>query len=73
MMGPCRIKADEGPASRGICGANAWTIVARSVGLMILTGCASHAQHGNHIAHILEMIAEGHAPDYSIKDPGKLH
>ncbi|HBV97137.1 MAG: carbon monoxide dehydrogenase [Peptococcaceae bacterium BICA1-7] len=72
MMGPCRIKSDEGPASRGICGANEWTIVARSVGLMILTGCASHAQHGNHIAHVLHMIADGHAPDYSIKDPEKL-
>ncbi|SFH30337.1 Ni-dependent carbon monoxide dehydrogenase precursor [Desulfotomaculum arcticum] len=72
MMGPCRIKAEEGPASRGICGANSWTIVARSVGLMILTGCASHAQHGNHIAHVLHMISEGHAPDYSIKDPEKL-
>ncbi|MGB9802330.1 anaerobic carbon-monoxide dehydrogenase catalytic subunit [Desulfofundulus sp.] len=72
MMGPCRIKAEEGPASRGICGANSWTIVARSVGLMILTGCASHAQHGNHIAHTLELISEGKAPDYSIKDPDKL-
>jgi len=72
MMGPCRIKSDEGPASRGICGANEWTIVARSVGTMILTGCASHAQHGNHIAHVLHMIADGHAPDYSIKDPEKL-
>ncbi|MFA7467902.1 MAG: anaerobic carbon-monoxide dehydrogenase catalytic subunit [Desulfotomaculaceae bacterium] len=72
MMGPCRIKADEGPASRGICGANAWTIVARSVGLMILTGCASHAQHGNHISHVMHMIADGHAPDYSLKDPAKL-
>ncbi|SFR17893.1 anaerobic carbon-monoxide dehydrogenase catalytic subunit [Desulfoscipio geothermicus] len=73
MMGPCRIKADEGPASRGICGANVWTIVARSVGLMILTGCASHAQHGNHIAHVLHMVSEGHAPDYSIKDVDKLY
>ncbi|MFZ5597410.1 MAG: anaerobic carbon-monoxide dehydrogenase catalytic subunit [Bacillota bacterium] len=72
MMGPCRIKSDEGPGSRGICGANAWTIVARSVGTMILTGCASHAQHGNHIAHVLHMISEGHAPDYSIKDTEKL-
>ncbi len=72
MMGPCRIKAEEGPASRGICGANSWTIVARSVGVMILTGCASHAQHGNHIAHTLEMVAEEKAPDYSIKDPEKL-
>jgi carbon-monoxide dehydrogenase catalytic subunit len=72
MMGPCRIKAEEGPASRGICGANSWTIVARSVGLMILTGCASHSQHGHHIAHTVHMLTEGHAPDYSIKDPVKL-
>ncbi len=72
MMGPCRIKAEEGPASRGICGANSWTIVARSVGLMILTGCASHAQHGNHITHTMHMIAEGDAPDYEIKDEDKL-
>ncbi|WP_066638216.1 anaerobic carbon-monoxide dehydrogenase catalytic subunit [Desulfolucanica intricata] len=72
MMGPCRIKSDEGPGSRGICGANSWTIVARSVGLMILTGCASHAQHGNHIAHTLHMVAEGKVTDYSIKDPKKL-
>lgn len=72
MMGPCRIKSEEGPASRGICGANSWTIVARSVGLMILTGCASHAQHGNHIAHTMHMIAEGEAPDYQIKDADKL-
>lgn len=72
MMGPCRIKSDEGPASRGICGANEWTIVARSVGLMILTGCASHAQHGNHIAHTLHMITEGEAPDYEVKDKQKV-
>lgn len=72
MAGPCRIKAEEGPGSKGICGASPWTIVARSVGLMILTGCASHAEHGNHIAHALLELAEGHAPDYSIKDPDKL-
>ena len=72
MMGPCRIKSDEGPGSRGICGANSWTIVARSVGVMILTGCASHAQHGNHISHTVHMVAEGHAKDYTVKDPAKL-
>ncbi|WP_066635919.1 anaerobic carbon-monoxide dehydrogenase catalytic subunit [Desulfolucanica intricata] len=72
MMGPCRIKSDEGPGSRGICGANAWTIVARSVGTMILTGCASHGQHGNHISHTVHMVAEGKTKAYSIKDPAKL-
>ncbi|MDQ0287773.1 carbon-monoxide dehydrogenase catalytic subunit [Desulfofundulus luciae] len=72
MMGPCRIKADEGPASKGICGASVWTVVARSVGLMLLTGAASHSEHASHMAHTLLECAEGHAPDYSIKDPDKL-
>ena len=72
MMGPCRIKSDEGPGSRGICGANSWTIVARSVGVMILTGCASHGQHGNHISHTVHLVAEGKIKDYSIKDSAKL-
>lgn len=73
MAGPCRIKADDGPGSRGICGASPWTIVARSVGLMILTGAAAHSEHGNHIAHTLLEMAEGHAPDYTIKDKEKLY
>src|SRR5688572_10136887 len=38
MMGPCRITAEEGPKSKGICGADAWTIAARSTGTMLLTG-----------------------------------
>ncbi|OAT85708.1 anaerobic carbon-monoxide dehydrogenase catalytic subunit [Desulfotomaculum copahuensis] len=72
MAGPCRIKAEEGPASRGICGASVWTVVARSVGLMLLTGAASHSEHASHIAHTLHEFVEGHAPDYGIKDPDKL-
>jgi carbon-monoxide dehydrogenase catalytic subunit len=72
MMGPCRIKADEGPASKGICGASVWTVVARSVGLMLLTGAASHSEHASHMAHTLLECAEGHAPDYTVKDPDKL-
>jgi len=72
MAGPCRIKAEEGPGSKGICGASHWTIVARSVGLMLLTGAASHSEHAHHIAETLLKTAEGHAPDYSVKDPAKL-
>ncbi|WP_104370536.1 anaerobic carbon-monoxide dehydrogenase catalytic subunit [Desulfocucumis palustris] len=73
MMGPCRIKADEGPASKGICGASHWTIAARSTGLMLLTGAASHSEHASHMAHTLLEASEGHAPDYGVKDPEKLH
>ncbi|MHB1126301.1 MAG: anaerobic carbon-monoxide dehydrogenase catalytic subunit [Bacillota bacterium] len=72
MMGPCRIKSGEGPGSRGICGASAWTIVARSVGTLILTGAASHCEHSRHIAHVLLDVAEGNAPDYKITDTNKL-
>lgn len=72
MMGPCRIKADEGPASRGICGANAWTIAARSTGTMLLTGAAAHCEHARHIAHTLLEVAEGKVKDYAVKDGNKL-
>jgi len=72
FMGPCRIKSDEGPASRGACGASAWTIVARSVGTLILTGAASHSEHARHIADALLELSEGKAPDYQIKDAAKL-
>ncbi|GAW91833.1 carbon-monoxide dehydrogenase, catalytic subunit [Calderihabitans maritimus] len=72
MMGPCRIKADEGPASKGICGASAWTIVARSVGTLIATGAASHCEHARHIAHTVLEMAEGKTPDYGVTDGAKL-
>lgn len=72
MAGPCRIKTGDGPGSRGICGASVWTIVARNVGLMLLTGAAAHGEHGNHIAHTLVEMAAGKAPDYSVKDEAKL-
>ncbi|NTW05378.1 MAG: anaerobic carbon-monoxide dehydrogenase catalytic subunit, partial [Peptococcaceae bacterium] len=72
MMGPCRIKSDEGPGSKGICGASHWTIAARSTGLLLLTGAASHSEHASHIAHTLLEYTEGKAPDFGIKDHDKL-
>jgi carbon-monoxide dehydrogenase catalytic subunit len=72
MMGPCRIKSDEGPGSKGICGASHWTIAARSTGLLLLTGAASHSEHASHIAHTLLEYTEGKAPDFGIKDQDKL-
>ncbi|MCL2338280.1 MAG: anaerobic carbon-monoxide dehydrogenase catalytic subunit [Firmicutes bacterium] len=73
MAGPCRVTDDDGPRSRGICGASVWTIAARSTGLMLLTGAASHSEHAVHMAHTLYESVKGHAPDYSIKDADKLH
>lgn len=72
IMGPCRVKFEEGPASRGICGASAWTIVARSVGTLILTGAASHCEHSRHIAETLLDSVTGKANDYGITDKEKL-
>lgn len=72
MMGPCRVTADTGPKSKGICGADAWTIAARSTGTMLLTGAAAHCEHARHIAHTVLEAAEGKAADYKITDPKKL-
>ena len=73
MMGPCRVTADTGPKSKGICGADAWTIAARSTGTMLLTGAAAHCEHARHMAHTVLEMAEGKAPDYKITDSKKLH
>ncbi len=72
MMGPCRVTADTGAKSKGICGADAWTIAARSTGTMLLTGAAAHCEHARHMAHTVLEMAEGKAPDYKITDVKKL-
>jgi len=72
MAGPCRIKAEEGPGSKGICGASAWTIAARSTGLMLLTGAASHSEHAQVILETVHKTAHGKTRDYNLKDTDKL-
>lgn len=72
IQGPCRIKAEEGPASKGICGATAYTIVARNLVRSIAGGAACHSDHAKHITKVLLKVAEGKAPDYKITDPEKL-
>lgn len=73
LAGPCRIKKEEGPASRGICGATAYTIVSRNLVRSIAGGAASHSEHARHILHAAHALVEGHAPDYEIKSSAKLH
>ncbi|MDI6605020.1 MAG: anaerobic carbon-monoxide dehydrogenase catalytic subunit [Thermoanaerobacteraceae bacterium] len=69
-MGPCRIDlVGDGP-KRGVCGADADTIVARNLIRMIAAGAATHSDHGRDIAHTLLMAAEG--SDYEVKEPEKL-
>lgn len=71
-MGPCRIDPfGEGP-DKGVCGANADTIVARNLLRAIAAGAASHSDHGRDIVETLLHAAEGKNPDYGIKDENKL-
>lgn len=72
LAGPCRIKPGDGPGSRGICGASAWTIAARSVGLILLTGAASHSEHAHVILETTHKAVRGKAPAYILKDLEKL-
>jgi len=72
MQGPCRISPfNDGPAV-GVCGADADVMVARGISRAIAAGTASHGGHAKHIAHTLLKSAEGKAPDYPIRDEGKL-
>ncbi|WP_227766231.1 anaerobic carbon-monoxide dehydrogenase catalytic subunit [Zhaonella formicivorans] len=73
LQGPCRVKPGYGPGSKGICGASAYTIVARNLVRLIAGGAAAHSDHGKHIAKALFAVAEGKAPDYSIVDKEKLY
>jgi len=72
MAGPCRIKADDGPASKGICGATAYTIVARNLARAIAAGSASHSEHARHVLQTVHALVQNKAPDYAIKSPEKL-
>ncbi len=71
-MGPCRIDPFGEGAQKGVCGANADTIVARNLLRMIATGAAAHSDHGRDIAEALLLASEGKAHDYSISNPDKL-
>lgn len=72
MQGPCRIDPfGEGP-QKGVCGADADTIVARNLARAIAAGAAAHSGHAKHLAHTLLAWVEGKAPDYPVKDEAKL-
>ncbi|EEG78230.1 anaerobic carbon-monoxide dehydrogenase catalytic subunit [Dethiobacter alkaliphilus] len=69
IQGPCRI---TNKAPKGICGATAYTIVARNLVRTALGGASAHSDHSKHILLTLKALLDGHAPDYSIKSPEKL-
>ncbi|MCK4961258.1 MAG: hypothetical protein KAS19_02185, partial [Anaerolineales bacterium] len=68
-MGPCRL-VKEGQT--GVCGATVETVAARNFARMVAVGAASHSDHGRDLAYTLLAAAEGHAPDYKVRDPAKL-
>ncbi len=69
IQGPCRITKK---ASKGICGAAPYTIVARNLVRHVLGGTSAHCDHGMHIMSVMREIADGHESDYGITDPAKL-
>jgi len=70
--GPCRVDPFGDGPQRGICGADADTIVARNVIRMIAAGAAGHSEHGRHIALALLGVSEGKFPAYQVRDEAKL-
>ncbi|HOU23671.1 MAG TPA: anaerobic carbon-monoxide dehydrogenase catalytic subunit [Anaerolineae bacterium] len=71
-QGPCRVDPfGEGP-QRGVCGADAETIIARNFARMSAAGAAAHSDHGRDMALTLLAAAEGHAPNYELRDVRKL-
>ena len=68
-MGPCRL---VGKTERGVCGATVATIVARNFARAVAAGASAHSDHGRDLAYTLLEAAEGHAPDYGVRDPHKL-
>lgn len=68
-MGPCRITPK---APRGVCGADAATIVARNYLREVVGGAAAHSDHGRHLVLLLKKVASGHGGGYEIKDEKAL-
>ena len=68
-MGPCRITPKS---PRGVCGANADTIVARNFLREVAGGASAHSDHGRHLVLLLRKVAGGRGGDYEIKDEGAL-
>ncbi|MBE3069879.1 MAG: anaerobic carbon-monoxide dehydrogenase catalytic subunit [Planctomycetes bacterium] len=71
-MGPCRIIPGKPGKDRGVCGADADTVIARNFLRAVAGGAATHSDHGRGVAEVFLAMARGEAPDYGIKDRKKL-
>lgn len=72
MLGPCRIDPFGYGPRRGVCGADADTIVARNIVRMIAAGAAAHSDHARDLAHVFELVVEGKTTAYRVTDSEKL-
>lgn len=68
-MGPCRITKK---ASKGVCGADADTIVARNFLREVVAGLAAHSDHARHLVLRFKKVAEGKSNGFEIKDERAL-
>ncbi len=71
-LGPCRIDPFGNGPKRGVCGADADTIVARNILRMIAAGAAAHSDHARDILQVFQYVAEGKTKSYKITDSEKL-
>src|SRR5512133_566004 len=71
-MGPCRIDPFGHGPQRGVCGADADTIVARNLARMVAVGSSAHSDHGRKAALLLGEVAAGRNVEYRIADEAKL-
>jgi carbon-monoxide dehydrogenase catalytic subunit len=73
-MGPCRLTGKNAEAEvTGVCGATVGTVVARNFLKMAAAGTSAHSDHARGMVETLLAVAEGHAPDFKVKDVAKLH
>lgn len=66
-MGPCRITPKT---PRGLCGADAHTIVGRNFARMCAGGTAAHSDHARDIAHTMALTSRD--GNYKIREEAKL-
>ncbi|GAB6076661.1 anaerobic carbon-monoxide dehydrogenase catalytic subunit [Desulfurobacterium crinifex] len=71
-MGPCRIDPFGAGPTKGVCGADADTIVARNILRMIAAGAAAHNDHARDIVRVFKGTATGEFKGYRLTDIGKL-
>lgn len=77
-MGPCRIRQQDAQDglkdnqnNRGLCGADANTIAARNLLMMVARGTSAHASHAKYISLMLLNMAH-RKTQFDLKDPKKL-